>query len=142
MNLNDYQLTISKSLEATNISNDDILIISKHHSETNLNHIFYKKLHNNVLFIDFPAEAALYSKKIKSCISPFNTTIFQLTLMNHDFDFEVFIGYVIPKSPDLDKRIEKTITIRKIIRLIIRSLIWWTINEKVSIIIRTRNEEN
>ena len=33
--------------------------------------------------------------------------------MNHDFDFEVFIGYVIPKSPDLDKRIEKTITIMK-----------------------------
>ena len=113
MNLNDYQLTISKSLEATNISNDDILLISKHHSETNLNHIFYKKLHNNVLFIDFPAEAALYSKKIKSCISPFNTTIFQLDAMNHDFDFEVFIGYVIPKSPDLGKRIEKTITIMK-----------------------------
>ena len=42
MNLNDYQLTISKSLEATNISNDDILLISKHHAETNLNHIFMK----------------------------------------------------------------------------------------------------
>ena len=27
--------------------------------------------------------------------------------MNHDFDFEVFIGYVIPKSPDLDERIKK-----------------------------------
>lgn len=113
MSLNDYQSIILKSLKASNISNDDILLVSKHHSETNLNHIFYENLHNNVHFIDFPAEVALYSKKIKSCISPFNTTIFQLDSMNHDFDFAVFIGYVIPKSPDLDKRIEKTITIMK-----------------------------
>ena len=113
MSLKDYQLIIIKSLKSSNISDDDVLLISKHHSETNLNHIFYENLHNNVLFIDFPAEAALYSNKINSCISPFNTTIIQLDSMNHDFDFELFIGYVIPKSPDLDERIEKTITIMK-----------------------------
>ena len=39
--------------------------------------------------------------------------MFQLDSMNHNFDFKLFIGYVIPKSPDLDERIEKTITIMK-----------------------------
>ena len=113
MTLNEYQSIIIKSLKATNISDEDILLISKHHSETNLNNIFYKNLHGNILFIDFPAEVALFSNKINSCISPFNTTMFQLDSMNHDFDFKLFIGYVIPKSPDLDERIEKTITIMK-----------------------------
>ena len=63
MTLNDYQSIILKSLKASNISNDDVLLISKHHAETNLNHIFYENLHNNVFFIDFPAEAALYSNQ-------------------------------------------------------------------------------
>lgn len=111
MNSINYQSIISDSLKKAHLSKDDILLISKHHSETNLNSNFYEKLHYNFFYTDVPAEIILSSNKIYACISPFNTTFFQLDAMGYKFIIDLYIGYVIPKSPDIEERIKKTINI-------------------------------